>query len=84
MGHLAEAIMTKSFINPRLSKHFAEKEKVNSMGVSLEKISYTFPKISKKTFKIFKILKEIPKSYQIKIVKILKIKKKSSKFLKNL
>ena len=28
MGHLAEAIMTKSFINPRLSKHFAEKEKM--------------------------------------------------------
>ncbi|CAB3986857.1 Hypothetical predicted protein [Paramuricea clavata] len=27
-GHLAEAIMTKSFINPRLSKHFHEKEKM--------------------------------------------------------
>ena len=28
MGHMAEAIMTKSFINPRLKKFFKEKEEV--------------------------------------------------------
>ena len=28
MGHMAEAIMTKSFINPRAKKYFKEKEEV--------------------------------------------------------
>ena len=28
MGHMAEAIMTKSFINPRHRKYFKEKEEV--------------------------------------------------------
>ena len=28
MGHMAEAIMTKSFINPRARKYFKEKEEV--------------------------------------------------------
>ena len=28
MGHMAEAIMTKSFINPRSRKYFKEKEEV--------------------------------------------------------
>jgi hypothetical protein len=36
MGHLAEAIMTKSFINPRLSKHFHEKEKVTLICVRFQ------------------------------------------------
>ena len=28
MGHMAEAIMTKSFVNPRARKYFKEKEEV--------------------------------------------------------
>ena len=28
MGHLSEAIMTKSFVNPRESRYFEEKKKV--------------------------------------------------------
>ena len=31
MGHMAEAIMTKSFINPRARKYFKEKEEVYTL-----------------------------------------------------
>ena len=40
MGHLAEAIMTKSFINPRLAKHFAEKEKVLQARLYISAVTY--------------------------------------------
>lgn len=35
MGHMAEAIMTKSFINPRQKKYFKEKEEVFTFSLSL-------------------------------------------------
>ena len=35
MGHMAEAIMTKSFINPRARKYFKEKEEVLALLLCL-------------------------------------------------
>lgn len=49
MGHMAEAIMTKSFINPRARKYFKEKEEVLTllfMPWLFSHLIYTVLKIS--------------------------------------
>ena len=48
MGHMAEAIMTKSFINPRARKYFKEKEEVCAFlvicffGKLFQSVSFTY------------------------------------------
>ena len=42
MGHMAEAIMTKSFINPRAKKYFKEKEEVSMFFVFVFFVDHIF------------------------------------------
>lgn len=47
MGHMAEAIMTKSFINPRARKFFKEKEEVFSVFFFLFVVSLIYDRFKR-------------------------------------